>query len=418
MNNKSFLKSVVTLGGSSVFQAIATFISIIFVSSALGLVEYGVFAFTLALAMILSVLSNTLSWQGLLKLESVSKRTILYCFCIDLVISFVSSIVFVTLLGLLTSSILDRHVEAWQYCFVFVIFFQNNGTIISLIRQKSLYKRQAVVDALSGAVKVIAVGISSTTDSIELLIFSFVSSEIIRWLGYIFISGIRSECSYEGGDNVTVIGQLQAIYKFSIWGVLNEIAHIPSSQLDRIIISSFVGLELVAIYDMFKRVLTAVVNLTNPIIQITYPIYIQRLKSESFKNVMSFALKLVCILFCILSIAYITIYLTSYFWMKYLFQVEIPDNLTETAGLLLINLSLTLTFVYSFVPIHPLYLALGHAKNSFYISFLGAIFVLVSLFVFAIYTGIEHIPFSILAGDLVIILYKLKKLLYRWKIND
>jgi hypothetical protein len=152
--------------------------------------------------------------------------------------------------------------------------------------------------------------------------------------------------------------------------------------------------------------------------QITYPMYIKRLSSELFSNVILFVSKLVILLFLMLLFIYTLIYISSDLWLEYLFKVEIPHDLLMYTDLLLVNLSLTLIIVYSFVPIHPLYLALGYAKQTFYITLLGASLVVLFLYLSAKFIGIEYVPLAMLAGDSVIIAYKLKKLFYEWKNND
>ena len=397
-------KSILTLSGANLFFSISSFISLAVVTKIIGLTQFGLFAFSLSIAAILQVAFNTQSWQGILKNDKFSKAIVSYCFLIDLFFATLASLVYLLVIKLLTIHFTDAEFMNWQYIIALLIFSIPNGTCLSIIRKFQLYNEQAKIDVVASIIRLVLILLCfffKTNTFLTILVY--VSADFIKSVGYfkILISNFNSLVRADG-----TFSQINKIYSFSIWGVFNEIMHLPASQLDRIICATFISLEVLGVYDIFKRVCTSSIYITNPIMQICYPDFISKVKNTSINKSMSMLFKIVFSLLLVLSFLYFTIYLTRYSWAELAFSISI-DEWTEGYDILLSLFCISLLFTFSFIPIHPFYLALGFAKRCFYISLVGAFFYIITITIIAMNLPFYYLPLAIFISDLTIIILKI-----------
>ncbi|EJL6293449.1 oligosaccharide flippase family protein, partial [Vibrio cholerae] len=327
---------------------------------------------------------------------------------IDIIASSLGSILYLISIQWFTAIFTGEGFQPWQFILAGFILFSPNGTALSVIRKQSKFFWQSAVDSIAAVSRLMLMILCYIQDvDTQIAVAAYALPEAFKWIGYIIISYSAKPNQFENPK--TAFKDILTIYKFSSWGVLNEVAHLPSAQLDRLVCASFISLEVLALYDIIKRTCTAVVYITNPIIQVIYPNFISSINEKGVRKTYCFLKKTIFLLLLFTLSIYFLIFISKELWGSVLFSI--PKSIWgEGYDVLIILFCISLTFTFSFVPIHPFFLALGKAKKGFFISLCGSLIYLMATYCIAYFYSFQYLPLAILLSDGFIISYKLREI--------
>ncbi|HCE3509554.1 TPA: oligosaccharide flippase family protein [Vibrio parahaemolyticus] len=401
-------KSIFTLSFSNALFSISSLLGLAVLSKLLELDQYGLFAFSLSLAITIQTIFNTQSWQGILKLDKYYNNLLYKCFLVDITTSSLGAITYLITIQWLTAILTGGEFQLWQFTLAVSVLFTPNGTALSVIRKQNKFFGQSIVDSIAAIFRLALMILCYILDvDAYVAVAAYTLPEALRWIGYVLISYQAKPNQIK--NNEVVFKDILTVYKFSIWGVLNEIAHLPSAQLDRLICASFISLEVLALYDIIKRICTSVVYVTNPIIQVVYPNFISSIKENGLRSSFYFLKKTISLLLLFTTCIYFLIFISKNVWGSILFSIP-ESTWLEGYELLLILFCMSLIVTFSFVPVHPFFLALGKARMAFFISFFGSLIYLITIYCIAYFSSFYYLPLAILLSDGFIISFKLREI--------
>ena len=198
---------------------------------------------------------------------------------------------------------------------------------------------------------------------------------------------------------VQIIKWKATIYGFSFWGLLTEVIHLPAAQIDKLLIGAYLGLESLAIWDIVKRCVTAVVPATAVVNQILFPYFVKNRAILSTKEIVSQCLRHCYIATIFIGSFYLVASITVPIWFPLAFHNSSKIRSIEDIQLIFSLLAFVMTLVLGGTPIHALFLSLRHSSLNFRISLFGNI-----LFLVLKYTSLAStIEFDLSRGFLVML---------------
>lgn len=390
----NIFRSGATLAAANILSSIAAFVVLSRLLAVLGLPNFAKVSFMLTCVTVFQIIFSTQSWQGILKkfTSSIPRQIVIYSLMLDSVVSMTGAVI----LYMAITSLASAHDinELGLAILAINVFFVPNGVSLAIIRSNNLYSIQALTEVTVALTKLLVVfTVSYTGPSITYFLIILVLPEFIRWLSYIavlFIYGRRDVTVSKQVRNV-----LREIYGFSSWGVLTEIIYLPAAHLDKLIIGTFLGLQAQAIWDLIKRCITALVQVTNVVNQQLFPYYIKKIEPgqnntniEIYSHMIGSVRLLRATLFCV----YLTAGLTFYLWFPRLFSLPEDLLMSHSAQATFIAFSSVMVFTFGSVPVHPMFLAIEGSRPNFMISAIGnlanLLIALVTVPVFGIFGAI------------------------------
>lgn len=408
-------KGVSLLTVSGVATAFSSFLYIPFIVRCFGLELYGVLVFFQTSAAIIATISNTYSWQGLIQYNSLGLTRSIYTrvLYIDLTISAITGLLGAFLAGYLAYKKFDIADSLWMFMILFIgVPFSSPNAAISVMRLEEKLHLQAGIELLLVVIRLATVVIGSIINSLLIIIVAFVCYEIFR---YSALSAIGQKLAHSSSVELPSV---KSVYKFSFWGWVSSVVQLPSSQIDRIFVSVISGPEVLGMYNILKRVAMSVIFLSNPVQHALYPFFRRLFLSNENKLLEKYLVKSCLALFAICVVFYLCTWLFFDVWIQvFVGEKSGLTNLLDYRTVYLVMAGACL-FVFTFVPIHPLFLTIGYAKKTAIYNCIGA---LLSIAVYLLLGGVLGIYAAILAffaSDLLIVICKLKKIVLKLNRNE
>jgi O-antigen/teichoic acid export membrane protein len=287
------------------------------------------------------------------------------------------------------------------------------GALIAVIRKDGRFAHQALVDITSSTLKIaIALWWLPGATSLLPLTMALVIPESVRLIGYLALSASRltrrkSGCYTHKSATQPV---LKDIYRFSVWGMLTEIIHLPTAHIDKLMVSVLLGQESLAIWDILKRCATAVVQGTTVFNQMLFPYFVRIREDLSAADLNRQCFQQCLKLGSLLLLFYGVATLTLPIWLPLAFKVDQVVWPLERLQLIFGLFALVMTFVLGATPIHPLFLSLHHTSRNFRISLVGNLVFFISSALLLPWLGLFGASLAILSSDAFIIAAKLRML--------
>jgi O-antigen/teichoic acid export membrane protein len=410
------LKDGAMLAFANIYGSLSTFLVLSIIFNSVDLKTFGSISLLLTIIAIGQTLSNTQSWQGLLNRGGViESKQLRFCLGIDVIAAVVGAcLVMLTLMYCPWLLMQDATPPAMLLWITINIALTPPGVLIAVIRKEARFVEQAAVDISATTLKIgMALLWVQGSASLLSLVMTLVLPEIIRWAGYLSIAATHlvqcEAATVNSCDNVDIPIQqpsLRAIYGFSFWGMLTEIIHLPTAHVDKILVSSILGLESLAIWDILKRCATVVVQATTVINQMLFPHYIRMRGQFTVAALNRHCLDQCFILGGFLLLLYSFVTITLPIWFPFAFHVDATVFSIAELQYIFGLLALVMTFVLAATPVHPLFLSLMHSSLNFKISLLGNVmFLMLSALLLPLF-GLFGVPMAIFGSDAFIVATK------------
>lgn len=404
--------SILALG--NVYGVLSTFVVLSVAFNSVDLKTFGSISLLLTSVSIFQTLFNTQSWQGILKSSwKVSASTLRRCLLIDAGTAVLGSLLLALCYAFFPKLLSEAAVPSILMLVIINVALIPPGALVAVIRKDGRFAHQALVDITASTLKIaIAFWWIPSATSLLPLAMALVIPELLRWLGYLAITASRLTKNSQGSSIHETASQsvLKDIYRFSVWGMLTEIIHLPTAHIDKLMVSAFLGLESLAIWDILKRCATAVVQGTAVINQMLFPYFLRAREDLSAADLnrkcFQQCLKLGSLLLLFYGIATLTLPI----WLPLAFHVDQAAWPLERLQLIFGLFSLVLTFVLGATPIHPLFLSLHHSSKNFRISLVGNLVFFISSVLLLPWLGLFGASLAILSSDAFIIASKLRML--------
>jgi O-antigen/teichoic acid export membrane protein len=406
------LKSGSLLAISNIYAAGASFAILSMIFNRVGLHAFGQISFLLTSIAIFQIVFNTQSWQGLLRDRRRTAPSLLRaCLAIDGLVAIVGALVLCTSMKRLVrifggGADLDPSL-IWLTLNVALI---PSGALLAVIRGHDRFSLQAAVDVVASTVKLaLGVVVARSASPLDLVPVALVVPEALRWLGYLAISlaPLRDDVEDAAERRGALAEEVKQVYHFSGWGMLSEISHLPSAHLDKIIVSAALGLEFLAIWDIVKRCVLAIVQVTNVLNQMLFPHFVRRRDEMSREHLLQDTLRKSGMLMTVIGLTYLAMVASFDLWFPRMFHLgaKSPMSAVEIRNLMG-AFALAMTFVLGAIPIHPLFLSLRHSAETFWLSLIGNVLSLTLTWLLTAPLGLYGAVVAILASDAFIILSK------------
>lgn len=266
--------------------------------------------------------------------------------------------------------------------FSVTIFSHFAGTPTAILRIFNKFNLVAVQKILSALIKLVSLGViwlfKGSISVVNAVIIYSIGDIIGNLLLIIFAMHIfRKDYHIKKVFKAQIPKDYKQFISYTLWGTLSEIVDLPINYFDVFIIS-FLSIDMVSIYKVFKQIVSILSKVTSTISQAILPQFsfltAQKQESRGFEVVIKIRN---AILIVIGSLA-LVIGLSSPIWLNILYG----SSYANYWYILLIYL-LTQTILIAYSTIHPYFLSLGKSKQS------------------ALYVLIANIIYMILAISLI-----------------
>lgn len=368
------IKNVMTVlignGGSSIISLIVTVIMTRF----LGNNTYGKFLIALQYMNLLDGIINFQSWAGIIKYGSeaiIEKREdkLAAIFKSGFIIDFTTAI-FGTIIALiilpLVSMIMkwDGVLTLLAIIFSIEILFHIEGTSIGILRLYDKFNYIAKQAIISAIIKLLLIGtylIIIGGRSIIIVTILYVITDIIKHL--ILVIMAIQVLEKQMGLKQVVKSSIKILdknfFKYTIWNNIGYTVDVPVKYFD-IFIISFISIDMVTIYKVFKQIIQVFSMLVNPISQAILPQFSELIAMKKTREGLDKVLKLRNAILIVGIIAIISSLILGKFIFIWILGVEYGNNLFLFEILFVMYILLM-----SYTAIHPFFAALGVAKIDF-----------------------------------------------------
>lgn len=262
--------------------------------------------------------------------------------------------------------------------FSFTIFSHFSGTPTAVLRILNKFNLAALQKVISAFLKVISLVIvlilQDNISLVQAVIIYCIADTVGNILLVVFAGSVlQKRFKLKKILKSPVPADYKNFVKFTLWGTFSEIVDIPVNYFDVFIIS-FISTELVAVFKVFKQVISILSKLTSPIYQAILPQFSELTAKGEQKYGYRVVLKIRnAILFIMIPFSFI-IGLSSPIWLNWIYG----PLYAEYWYILLIYL-LVQTCALSYTTIHPYFLSLGYVKESgYYILIANIVYMLIA----------------------------------------
>lgn len=254
---------------SHIINPVSNLLIALYVVNTISLEAYGQLSVQLALFFSISVLGKFSTWQHthheLGRLTDISqfdfiKNEIIQDFFCYLLVCLLVLIAFFTV-----------HQEIFRPLEIMVIlctgFFHNNGILLGKLRQEEQYLRVLYIYVTVFSLKVVMLFIAIHY-SYQNIIILISLSELFGWslfFIYYFFGNLRSINLF--GLDLNEISSSLYVKKFSLY--LTNVISLPVQQFDKLILSAFLSLDLIGIYNLAQRSILFFSVLIEPLVSTT-----------------------------------------------------------------------------------------------------------------------------------------------------
>lgn len=382
------IKNVMTVlignGGSSIINLIVTIIMTRF----LGNTIYGKFLIALQYMNLLDGIVNFQSWAGVIKYGSeaiVEKRedkliaVFKSGFIIDFTTAILGTIVALIILPLVTRIMKwDEILTLLAVIFSIEILFHVEGTSIGILRLYDKFNYIAKQSIISAIIKLLLIGTYFIVGgkSIVIVTILYVITDIIKHLMLVVMAIyiLKKQIGLKKIIKSSIKILDKNFFKYTIWNNISYTVDVPVKYFDVFIIS-FISVDMVTIYKVFKQIIQVFSMLVNPISQAILPQFSELIAMKKTKEALEKVLKLRNVILIVGVIVIICSLILGKFVFTLFLGAEYSNNLFLFEVLFIMYILLM-----SYVAIHPLFASLGVAKIDF------------------IYTAMSNIIYMIIAA--------------------
>ena len=413
---RKLIKNVVAVlignGGSSAINLVVTVI----MTRTLGSTSYGIFLIALRYMNLLDGIFNFQSWVGVIKYGSEAivekneqKLAAIYKggYIIDILTALIGTFVAMIILPAVASIMKwDNNLVSLALLFSSEILFHIEGTSIGILRlydKFSLTAKQAIISAV---VKLVLVGgyLLAGGRSIVIVSLLYVITDIIKHLILVLMALIvlKTKMGLHTVAGASLKKLDKKFFKYTIWNNVTYTVDVPVKYFDVFIIS-FISVEMVAIYKVFKQILQVLSMLIQPIAQAILPQLSELVAMNKVKDALNKVLKLKNAILLLGVFSIIISLLLGKVLFTQIFGVEYGDNILLFEALLITQVGLM-----SFTAIHPFFASLGVAELDFaYTALTNIVYIFIS-FGLVKYLGIYAIILAtaIQGGSLIYLKYR------------
>lgn len=396
LNDKIFrriLKNMGWLVGAKAITTIFVLAAISLKTYSLGSELFGLFSVIIAYVMTIKTLTSLQPWRALIKfgaeaLENSNPKEFIELIKFGLVLDIIAAIfgTFVAVSGAhFLGSFFNWSLETIQLAIIMslsILFSISEGTPTGILRLLNRFKAftiQQVFQAIVGVIGAIVVYIMNWG------IIGFIISALISIIiGNITLFILAYQSLKQEGLLKYFSGPIiyfRDFLRFSIWAYLQSISRIPTEKIDVIIASTVISLEAAGIYSVIKRITILLNQISDPMIMAVFPEFSILVAKRQLKEAYQYSLKIGILL---ISLFFPVVMIGSLFspWiLKYIFGAEFATGALALSVFLIIKL-----IPLACSTIHPLFLSLGYAKQSAFLSmtfnmlYLGMAYYLGSIF--------------------------------------
>lgn len=408
------IKNVVTVltgtGGASMITLLTTLV----LTRALGTTQYGILVLVQQYMTVLDGIVNFQSWQGVVKYgsEAVVKKDnemlasiIKKGFWIDIATAVLGAIVAVIGLPVIKNLFhWDEQRIFLAMLFSIEIIFHIEGTSTGVLRLLNKFKLTAINSIVMAGIKFVILGGYFLTGgkSLTITVILFVVTDIIKHLSLVAIAlivlskqiGLRQILTAQN------LGIGNRFLKYTLWSNISSSADIPVKYFDVFIIEQ-ISVEMVAIYKVFKQIISILSRLTGPIALAILPQLSELVAKGGLREGYSKVLKLQKTLLRVGLLGMVGVVFLVQPILNLFFGAEYANEWV----LFLVLLAVT-GYALSYVAIHPYFAALGKVKEDFFITLLSNILYLVVATVLVKELGVYAILIGTLIQSMTVIFIK------------
>lgn len=353
-----------------------------------GLDNYGLFVVLQSCYVVWITISKPVTWQTIVKfspafdLHTLTKASLR----IEFIGALASTAVLVTSLSVL--SFYYTWISNYLISILTILLgslIVNNGTFLGYLRTNRNYSTVASIQISSAILKVVA-SLTISSD-IETYFIATVAIDIALWgTGIIYTIYTHNPIKTNRANPAPSFPEL---VKFSYWGTFHAALDLPVSQLDKILISSLIGLEAAGVLDIIKKLSQVAGQFAAPIYQIIFPEYTKLLHEQKTKSLLKLSVTLsAAILACGIALVVATNFAFNLI-NNYAFSNHLLGYKKELIAYLIIQ-SLALCFIWA----HPLCISLGKMKQTAYILIASNTVYLATIYLFAEKHSITAVIFA------------------------
>lgn len=366
-----FKNSFWALLGDSSAALVSLIVSIVIIKL-IGTSQYGEFMLAQTYMNVIDTILNVQSWQGVIyfgqcavtkhranDLHGIIKLGIIIDF-LTAILGGIIALVFATYIGQLFRW--STNTIACAIIFSYTVFSHIAGTPTGILRLFDKFNLVALQKFLSAAIKlfclfVLIVGgntnlvaaatvyvIGDCVGNLLLVVFAL----FVYCKNYQFRQILHAKLPQKTVDFI----------KYTLWSTLNGIVDLPVSYLD-IFIVSLLGTTKVAIYKVFKQIVSILSRATSPIQQASLPQFTDLVAQHKANYGFQVVLKISHAIIKIFGPFILFAGLSSPLWLNLLYGPEYSAYWWILALFLIAQL-----FALSFTTIHPFFFALGKARES------------------------------------------------------
>lgn len=386
------LISLVGEGGATVIAFITTVILIRLIGNA----NYGILTVAYTFMSVMDTLVNFQSWKGIITfggeaIEREDYRQLEMYIKVGSIIDFATAV-----LGTVAAIFFAYsfgHLFSWNhetiraiYWFSFIIMFNFTGTSVGVIRLLNSFRMFSAFRIVHALLKLIGVLVMVLILDGGLMgaVIAFTIGEI---LGYLFLFGeflylIRKDehISLGGILKSPVKGVWKNFFSFTFWTSMTASVDIPVQHFD-VLIMSTISYDVVAVYKVYKQIAQLLNKLSTPLTQAILPQFAEMVAKGEERSCLRYAMNIKNKSLKIMVPGMLLVGLVAlpvmHHWLGPLYTQY---------WYALFLLLLARSYALSYTAIHPLFLAVGEVKKSFWfalvtnVMFLGLSAVLVRQF--------------------------------------
>lgn len=355
------------------FASVITLIVSIVLIKLIGNTNYGILILGQSYMQIMDALLNVQCWKSVIQYgqKAIVNNDIdcLYGYVklgtiLDLSTAIIGGIVALLLVGVIgrlfhwSSEFIDC-----ARIFSLTIFSHFSGTTTAILRILNKFNLVALQKSISAILKLVALLLILFFYDEIALKFAVIVYSVTDIIGN-FILVVFAMITFNKKYNVKNIFTSKLpkdkteFIKFTIWGTISEVVDIPVNYFD-VFIVSYLGTNLVAVFKVFKQIVSIISKVTTPIYQAIMPQFSELFAKGRKKEGYAVVKRIRNLILLIMIPFSLIVGSTSVYWLK-----QIYGNLYAKNWYILLIYLLVKTFALSYTTIHPYFITLGNAKES------------------------------------------------------
>lgn len=382
------VKNVTTViignGGSSIINLIITVI----MTRVLGNTTYGLFLIALQYMNLLDGIINFQSWAGVIKYgseaiveEREDKLAAIFKsgFIIDIVTAVAGTIVALIILPFVVHFMKwENNLPTLALLFSIEILFHIEGTSVGILRLYDKFSYTAKQSIVAAILKLLFVGsyLLLGGRSIVIVTTLYVFTDILKYLLLVVmaISVLQKEIGILNVVKSSVKILDKNFLKYTIWNNISYTVDVPVKYFD-IFIISFISVDMVAVYKVFKQITQVFSMLVNPISQAILPQFSELVAKNRIEEAFSKVMKLRNAILAAGSVAVVLSIIFGKTVFTWILGVEYGNNI-----FLFEVIFITYILLMSYTAIHPFFAALGVAEIDFmYTALSNVIYICIAI---------------------------------------